>query len=142
MENPEHIASFVTAGRAVFTIESRKTGARYTYRVNEIEDKPGSFFASLLTGPDNTSDYSYIGLMNVVTGFRTTKNSKMTETSTPVRALKFFCEKVVIGKREPYDLDMNFWHEGRCGKCSRPLTVPSSIVRGIGPECATKMGLD
>jgi hypothetical protein len=27
------------------------------------------------------------------------------------------------------------WHEGKCGKCGRTLTVPSSIESGIGPEC-------
>jgi hypothetical protein len=28
------------------------------------------------------------------------------------------------------------WHEGKCGKCGRALTVPSSILTGIGPECS------
>jgi hypothetical protein len=26
--------------------------------------------------------------------------------------------------------------EGKCGKCGRALTVPSSILTGIGPECS------
>ena len=30
-------------------------------------------------------------------------------------------------------------HEGSCGRCGRPLTVPSSIDRGIGPDCAALM---
>jgi hypothetical protein len=29
---------------------------------------------------------------------------------------------------------------GRCGCCSRPLTNPVSIARGIGPDCAAKGG--
>lgn len=33
------------------------------------------------------------------------------------------------------------WHEGRCGRCARRLTVPESILIGIGPECAEIMGL-
>ena len=28
---------------------------------------------------------------------------------------------------------------GACGRCGRPLTVPSSIDRGIGPDCAALM---
>ena len=28
------------------------------------------------------------------------------------------------------------WHEGRCGKCGRKLTVPESLTSGLGPECA------
>ena len=28
-----------------------------------------------------------------------------------------------------------FWHEGRCCRCGKRLTVPESIQGGIGPEC-------
>jgi hypothetical protein len=31
---------------------------------------------------------------------------------------------------------IEFWHEGKCGKCNRPLTDPVSIKRGLGPSCA------
>ena len=31
---------------------------------------------------------------------------------------------------------LEVWHEGRCGRCNRALTVPESIASGIGPECA------
>jgi hypothetical protein len=30
---------------------------------------------------------------------------------------------------------VEFWHEGKCGRCNRKLTVPSSIESGFGPEC-------
>lgn len=33
-----------------------------------------------------------------------------------------------------------YYHEGRCGRCARRLTVPESIINGIGPECAKKVG--
>jgi hypothetical protein len=33
------------------------------------------------------------------------------------------------------------YHEGRCGRCNRKLTVPESIETGLGPECASKLGL-
>lgn len=33
---------------------------------------------------------------------------------------------------------LQVWHEGRCGRCGRKLTVPSSIETGLGPECAGK----
>jgi hypothetical protein len=33
-------------------------------------------------------------------------------------------------------LNFEVWHEGKCGKCGRALTVPSSILTGIGPECS------
>lgn len=34
-----------------------------------------------------------------------------------------------------------FWHEGRCARCGRRLTVPDSIATGFGPECAAAIGL-
>lgn len=36
--------------------------------------------------------------------------------------------------------EVEIWHEGSCGCCSRPLTVPASIRLGIGPDCAQKRG--
>jgi predicted metal-dependent hydrolase len=33
----------------------------------------------------------------------------------------------------------NVHHEGKCGRCGRLLTVPSSIESGIGPECSKIM---
>jgi hypothetical protein len=35
---------------------------------------------------------------------------------------------------------LEIWHEGRCGRCSRKLTVPESLKSGFGPECAGKVG--
>ena len=29
-------------------------------------------------------------------------------------------------------------HEGKCGKCGRPLTVPESVKTGLGPICSGK----
>jgi hypothetical protein len=34
---------------------------------------------------------------------------------------------------------VEIWHEGRCCRCGRRLTVPESIYAGIGPDCAGKM---
>lgn len=32
------------------------------------------------------------------------------------------------------------YHLGRCGRCGRALTVPSSVESGFGPECAGRVG--
>lgn len=31
-------------------------------------------------------------------------------------------------------------HSAKCSRCERPLTVPASISKGVGPECAQKAG--
>ena len=53
--------SFILAGNATFTLRSLRTGARYTYKVREAEDKPGVFFVKYLIGQDNENDYRYLG---------------------------------------------------------------------------------
>jgi hypothetical protein len=131
---------FVTAGRAIFTVSNPK-GERYTFKVTKkdtSERGPEIFFGALLTGSDNESDYTYMG---VVTGetVRTTKASRYAQDSKPVKVLAWALA-VVNGKRnlpEGYAIR----HEGRCGRCGRTLTVPESIDNGIGPDCATVMGL-
>ena len=34
---------------------------------------------------------------------------------------------------------IELWHEGRCGKCGRVLTVPTSISTGFGPDCLRRL---
>ena len=126
---------FITAGRAVFTLEGRD--ARYTYRVNRSEDGR-AYFVSLLTGPDNTADYTYMGLLDVDTGrVRLTAKSSYTPESMPVVALRWALPILWSGSALP--APARLLHVGRCGRCGRALTVPSSIDAGIGPECATKL---
>ena len=132
----EDINRFVHAGKARVTLRSVKTGTRYTYRVTKVRNAPNRFFVSLLTGPDNGASYSYIGLLENKQ-FRLTKNSQMNDDSGPVKAFRFMCTQVLENEKMPDQLEV--WHEGRCGRCGRALTVPESIERGIGPECWIKM---
>jgi len=41
---------------------------------------------------------------------------------------------------KPLPAQVQFWHEGRCGRCNRRLTVPESITLGFGPDCAAELG--
>jgi hypothetical protein len=132
----EDIIRFVHAGKARLTLKSIKTGTRYTFKVTKVRNAQDRFFVSLLTGSDNTSSYSYIGLLENKK-FRLTSKSQMTDSSTPVKAFRFMCTQVIENETVPEQLEV--WHEGRCGRCNRLLTVPESIERGIGPECWSKM---
>ena len=134
--------AFITAGRAVFTLQGRD--ARYTFRVNKSGDghvtRDGRpyYFVSMLTGPDNTADYTYVGLLEAETGaLRLTRKSRYIDASTPVLALRWALPIVWRGDTLPAPAQL--YHVGRCGRCGRALTVPSSIDAGIGPECATKL---
>jgi hypothetical protein len=61
------------------------------------------------------------------------------ETAGKIFRVLAFAVRVMLGKQklpEGYKVQ----HAGRCGRCARTLTVPSSIELGLGPECATKGG--
>lgn len=139
---------FITAGKAIFTVELpaefQQDRPHYTYQVRLKKAKgnyPDTFFVSLLTGPDNTSDYSYIGILNSRTGeVRTTAKSKFPPETFPVRLINRIFSRIWEKNTEIIESNgFNLHHEGRCGRCGRRLTVPESIETGLGPECAGKV---
>ena len=134
---------FITAGRAIFTIKSGRTGQHITYRIKHREANgqfPPVWFVSVLTGPDNTNDFTFMGILSTESGnVRLTGNTKYTEDSQPVRVLRWALRR--IWNDLPLPDGYTIHHEGRCGKCGRVLTVPASIESGIGPECARQMTL-
>lgn len=132
--------TFILAGHAIFTTENPH-GERYTYRVVHKPANNGykeSWFVSLLAGPDNTSDYVYLGLLNPATlSLRLTARSKMISSSKPVRVFDWITSLIRSEKNVPDGYKL--CHCGRCGRCGRLLTVPASVESGIGPECAKIM---
>jgi hypothetical protein len=118
---------FMFAGKSIFTFINTKTGNRFTYKIKSNKES-NLFFVSVLTNPDN---YSYIG--TCIEG--NYKHGKKSNISTEAQSVKVF--QFMLGKLKSGDLPdfLEVWHEGFCGKCGRRLTVPSSILTGIGPEC-------
>jgi hypothetical protein len=148
LRTPAAALQFVTAGNATFTVVSLRTGVRYTFKVSRAECSRchktdcncwayPRYFVGLLSGPDNTCDYTYLGQIkdNV---FALTRASKMRQDSTPVRAFAWVWNNLIKRALPP---QTELWHEGRCGRCGRKLIVPSSVEAGIGPDCAGRMGL-
>lgn len=131
---------FILAGKAIFTVSNDK-GDRYTFRVTHKEGSdrfPPAWFLSMLTGPDNESDYSYISMIDAEMGtVRLTGKSKLTKDSLPLKVSEFGL-RIIWGKQalpEGYAIH----HEGFCGRCGKLLTVPSSVDSRFGPECIKKM---
>jgi len=135
LTDPAAIREFVLAGNARITLASRKTGARFTYRVRRPKDGDGpvSHFVDVLSGPENEADYAYLGHYRDGR-FSHGRKSKVGADAPSARAWRWFDTVVILHRRVPQELEV--WHEGRCGRCGRVLTVPESIARGIGPECA------
>lgn len=131
---PDALA-FITGGKACFTLRSTKTGVRYTYKVTENEK--GGWFVSLLDGPDNYLNYRYLGFIGQSDRrFRTTAKSTFPAASKPVRAFEWTWVRLAAGRSHE---GVEIYHEGKCGRCGRKLTVPESIESGFGPECAGKL---
>ncbi len=122
---------FMLAGKATFTIRSQATQNRFTFKVKKVQDATDLFFVSLMTGSDNESHYSYMGVIRNGRFARTAK-SKISESEVSYKAFSWFWQNM-LDNQMPTTVEC--WHEGKCGKCNRKLTVPESIERGIGPEC-------
>ena len=133
MTDPEAIRRFVLAGQAVITLQSERTTHHFTYQVRKSDDSD-VWFVSVLTG----TDFGYIGLLreNGI-ALQHTRKSKVAADSLSFRGFEFFWRHIATRRLPP---QMKVRHEGRCGRCGRPLTHPRSIDLGIGPECAGKMG--
>jgi hypothetical protein len=128
--------AFVLAGHAIVTLRSKATGTRFTYKI--VQSDPAKcragqmpvFFVSLLNGADNTGDFAYIGTI-FADGFRVTRKSRVAADAPSAVAFSWFMKHLE-------DSRVEVWHEGRCGRCGRTLTVPESIESGLGPVCAGK----
>lgn len=137
----------ILAGNATVTLVSKATGARFTYRVRKAE-RGDAFFVSLLSGPNNDSDYAYMGLLSRdyygkkghwgESGYqlRTTAKSRVQLSAPSAKAINYALGALYERGEIPGTLEI--WHEGRCCRCGRTLTVPESLATGLGPECARK----
>jgi Family of unknown function (DUF6011) len=125
---------FALAGNARFTIVSKKTGTRFTFRVRQPgPDRP--WFVSLLTGSDNESDYTFFGTIFQNGSFRHSKKSSISSLAQSVVAFDWFWKHLQVDDFDFLPAQVEVHHEGRCGRCGRALTVPESIESGFGPEC-------
>ena len=133
-------AEFIKAGKAVFTVSNNK-GEHYTFKVCKV--KTGyltQYFVKLRTG----EDYTYMGMMksNPSPTFIhpyaiPTKASKMKADSKPFMVFNWAICVIFNSKELPAGYAIQ--HEGKCGKCGRPLTNPQSIETGLGPVCSGKL---
>lgn len=141
---------FILAGDAVFTIELPEAAAaeqgfsHRTYWVQHVEGNdrwPESWFVKLLTGPDNSSDFTYMGKLNPNNGdVMTTHKSPWPGSAFVVRLLVRVLQRVWADDHAAFEQHgYKLHHEGKCGRCGRRLTVPASVESGIGPECAKIM---
>jgi len=111
-----------------------KDGSHFTFQV-ETCDKgtfAGRRIVSYLMGADNENDYAGLGFLN---GSTVALWSKHKGTKLETRAAHL---NILFGMPERLEAaGMDYaLISGRCRRCHRKLTVPASIHRGYGPDCA------
>jgi hypothetical protein len=155
---PDALArTFMLAGNATFTAVSKVTGARYTFKLSrpKADSEPRlmrngqpfatsrkPIFISVLNGTDNTADYAYLGTIwedAEKFTYAVGRKSQVSPQAITQRAAAW----LTVALNYPDKLaQCEIYHAGKCGRCGRKLTVPSSIESGIGPECAKNAILD
>lgn len=157
IKTPTLLLMQIAAGRSILTCRSLKTGHRFTFRFRRPDPEPGRtrpIWVSILGGPEGeftrSQDehgpvveqahraWTFLGTIWVDEGregrYSHSAKSKVQPSDTAARTAAW------IAQRIPFRVDelmekAEWWHEGRCGRCGRRLTVPESIESGFGPDC-------
>lgn len=133
----ETARTFILGGNARVTLVSGRTGTRFTYRIRASKDGRVHFVA-LLDGPDNGADYSFLGTIFPDGAFRHGRKSRISRDAPSAKAFDWVWRRLAADVTPD---EVELWHEGRCGRCGRALTVPESLASGFGPECIQKVGV-
>lgn len=134
---PVQALKFITAGKAMFTLKSLKSGNHITFKVRKSKKAMGpSHFVTVRDDADGIGSYSYLGTLWNGRDFNHGARSLLPHDGEYANAARWLFTQL---KQNQLPARCELWHEGRCGRCGRPLTHPESIASGIGPECATKM---
>lgn len=128
---------YMLAGKAVFTMESHVSGVHFTYRIERKSELDEFWFIQVLTGPDNSRDYTYLGcLAGPKHLYRPDRQLRIGKQAPSRRAFEWLMRR--IDGDEPILSECTIWHNGKCGRCGRSLTTPESIRLGLGPVCKEK----
>lgn len=129
---------------ATFTISSPDCHFTFKIKAMASRSKPNSktLLLSVMTGQDNESSFSYIGIL-VKDEIRppailSTKGSKVSQSAKSVRSLLWVLNKIKLGLELPEGYHCQ--HSGKCARCGRKLTTPESITLGLGPVCVGLSG--
>lgn len=120
-----------------FTIVDNENNVRFTYKVTNMPDNKNLRFVKVLTGSDNISNYKYFAFIKMIgESFTYTFGNLKSKVSRTSPSVELF-EKVLAHLRAKRKMaNIEIWHDGKCCRCGRKLTVPSSVQAGIGPECS------
>ena len=133
------LKSFILAGNCLFTVANLATGNHFTFKVQAPDEQKNPddpiHFVKVLAGPDNGRDYAMIGMLFSSCKYVHWKKSQFNQDCPSEKVFVWLMARLVQGNLPE---QVQVYHHGYCGRCGRLLTVPESIERGLGPECANK----
>lgn len=122
----------------IFTITNTRTQEHRTFRVrtqgDHVRFAPGQRILSVLTGPNNATDYTAIAFLNAhVAVWKRHRHTKFAE-------LADFIWKFFTDPDPEWSEQFEVQWETTCIRCNKRLTHPLSIAVGIGPVCGERHG--
>jgi hypothetical protein len=104
--------------------------------VRQKKDTTDTFWVNLRTGGEHKWRFFAV-LKRDGTIHHGKKNPACHHSDLEAVAFRWFINNLMAKSAKLAQVE--FWHEGYCGRCGRELTVPESIERGLGPQCARRM---
>jgi hypothetical protein len=110
-----------------------------TIRVSSWNTRPGYSVFAMLTGPDNSLDFTGFGEQKGDNQFHIWR--KFGDRAAWLEAGRALV--LMVSDPEAMEAAGIIYAEKskRCRRCYHPLSVPASLHRGYGPDCAEEMGL-
>lgn len=135
IDDPQARRAYILGGNAKFTVVSRDTGTSYTYRVRAKRGGGAGgkalHFVEVLTGPDNTRDFTFLGTIFEGDRYIHSKKSPIGASAPSAKAFQWVWDHLDSPRFE-------LLHSGECSRCGRELTDEESIRTGLGPVCREK----
>jgi hypothetical protein len=127
--NRSEFQTYAEGCHGSITARSLATGNHYTFKFRQ--SRGGALLASILVDGDH---WFYLGVVDFPRrALRLTPKSRFSDASQAYLALRWLIQ---LAEFNPAVVEV--LHDGRCGRCGRPLTHPDSIQAGIGPICAQR----
>ena len=134
--------SALTAGRAIVSLRSQRTGEFRTYRVSKFDTSPHFSVDYRVVnglGVYRVDGWTRIGVLYVNDEgipHRFVRNMKTSVDSVTIDGFFWMVDRLVNKTWD--DEKAEIWHEGQCCKCGRRLTDPESIRLALGPICRSR----
>jgi hypothetical protein len=128
-------------------------GTHRTFRLVELREEEctrygmprGAQHISLLVGPENTSNYARIGIVvnrQIVRRWRVIRTVQGQNATSDQLSRMEEGMRVLLGADGESQTEYGMAYaiaSNRCSRCGHVLTVPASVHRGLGPDCATRI---